>query len=436
MSTNTLYIPKKLYVGFQNRSDTFTGKLAYVIYEDHSGKKRKQKSWEGWRDKNIPVVEVDNAPTPNFTLNKGVQRSREWFGTGRSMVRVWDPRDFEFEITVDNLLNVLMHADVSKRDITEPCVYAWQGTNLVLLPTNSVEYQESIKHTAKQSLKVSARDLVVGHTYSIKQDSTTTVVYLGRFDRYETVTVYDEAVQTRYNWQRHIKGYEHKKKAKKHVFINPETKMVDVREPSTLIAACVSDEVHPELATLMDAYYKTGESQPAAGVTLIPCNYSAGDWYEVADNKFVKVRIVDKYIRDGGYHAKPLYTGKFHFSVEVSQYGKYDAAANTFVVSYQTEIGHSSYYDRKYQTHNNTGISNSDPDVQQLLGDLTQAYIATRPSEQEINEKHNGSYDTDYYGHAKEQTKKAAEEVMKRHKTGRPALILADGKVSETHICY
>lgn len=30
----SIYIPKKIKVGYQNRSDTYTKKLAYVIYYD------------------------------------------------------------------------------------------------------------------------------------------------------------------------------------------------------------------------------------------------------------------------------------------------------------------------------------------------------------------------------------------------------------------
>ena len=45
----SIYIPKKIKVGYQDRSDTYTGKLAYVIYYDEKNKLRKEKSWNGWR---------------------------------------------------------------------------------------------------------------------------------------------------------------------------------------------------------------------------------------------------------------------------------------------------------------------------------------------------------------------------------------------------
>lgn len=43
MNTN-IFIPTKINVGFQERKDTYTGKLAYVIYFDEKGKLRKETS--------------------------------------------------------------------------------------------------------------------------------------------------------------------------------------------------------------------------------------------------------------------------------------------------------------------------------------------------------------------------------------------------------
>lgn len=39
---SNIFVPKKINVGFQNRDDTYTGKLAYVVYYDEKGKLRKK----------------------------------------------------------------------------------------------------------------------------------------------------------------------------------------------------------------------------------------------------------------------------------------------------------------------------------------------------------------------------------------------------------
>lgn len=178
MTASNLLIPTRINVGFQERQGTFTGKLAYVIYYDHKGVLRKEASWQSWRDDKIEPIEFENSPRAGYLFNKGIQRHGYHWGKGRSVIRVYDPRDFEFEITVDNLIGILMHSDVTKRDIVEECVFAWDGTELVLLPVNSEDYQASLNYTKKVALNFSARSLVKGHSYNQKR-SEEVLVYLG-----------------------------------------------------------------------------------------------------------------------------------------------------------------------------------------------------------------------------------------------------------------
>jgi hypothetical protein len=106
---NELTIPKTIKVGYQDRSDTYTGKLAYVVYTDTKGVLRKEKSWEGWRDKKIVPEDFDNVPISGFVLNRDVGGARRSYGWNARIekVRVFDPRNFEFEISVENLLFIL-----------------------------------------------------------------------------------------------------------------------------------------------------------------------------------------------------------------------------------------------------------------------------------------------------------------------------------------
>lgn len=179
-----VFIAPKIRVGFQERSDTFTGQLAYIIYYDVTGKIRKEKSWESWRDKKIPAQEFDNTPVEGFTINRDVKRySGGWFSSTRTMVRIHDPRGFEFEVTTENLIGILMHTDCLRRGLIGQFVYAWCGTDLVLLPTNSEEYQEAAKYTTKLGSKVSVKELIPGASYATKREGD--VIYLGKFNWYE-----------------------------------------------------------------------------------------------------------------------------------------------------------------------------------------------------------------------------------------------------------
>jgi len=412
---NTLYIPETIVVGFQKRTDTFTGKLAYVIYKDHTGKLRKEASWQSWRDKNIQTLEIPNTPNNGFTFNKGVQRHGYW-GSGRSVVRVWDPRDFEFEISVSNLIGILMHADVSKRDITEPCVYAWSGTELILLPTNSQEYQESVKHTAKQSVKFSTKDLKVGYTYGIKSDSTTRVVYLGHFDRYAYEGIVDEK-DTRGHYRQNKKyygdhGWKHVKKSKQHVFIDEQHHIVHARSPNAFISGPLTDEVHPQFAKLMDIYYSDShahETQPVIDMTLGKTNQRFGNWnnravfwYKVNDTEYVQMQIQGTW----NHYQKG---NKFVFnSVAPIRFARFDKETTTLHLSSQ-----STYYNN-YTQYNPTSLTDAHPVVKELKTNIYN--IITK-----LNDEGNCKRLND-----------AMDEIKQQYEIGDLRFVLANGKIDRT----
>ena len=251
-----LFIAEKVKVGFNPRTDTYSGKLGYVIGFD--GKKwRKEPSWDGWRyhhmdddtyqqkrreqyndniarhkknhadyvklhaqdpsrynwykqyvdmtedeyvkhylgdyekfqpslgrvssDESLKPIEFDNVPTEGFVLNKKVGGYSNGWDHRSTYCRVYDPRGFEFEISVPNLLFILQECNAMKgKGLEGTFVYAWDGKDLVLLPTSSADYQESQKFTEMQSQKIGVKDLVEGCTYKTKQMED--YIYLGKFN--------------------------------------------------------------------------------------------------------------------------------------------------------------------------------------------------------------------------------------------------------------
>lgn len=184
-----LNIPQQIVVGQQKRSDTYTGRLGYVIYKDEKGVLRKQTSWEGWRDNSIEPGYYENKPTEGFVLNRhggGHSHSRysDYYGRA-AFIRVYDPRDFEFEISLENLLFILRYADCSRgKGLEGNFVYAWQGKDLVLLPEGCPEYKEALEFTSLKTMKVSTKELVPGYTYYSKDQET--LIYLGKFNAFDT----------------------------------------------------------------------------------------------------------------------------------------------------------------------------------------------------------------------------------------------------------
>ena len=211
-----LNIPKVIKVGFQNRTDTYTGKLAYVVYIDNKGKLRKEASWEGWRDKKIDPIDYPNEPTNGFVLNKdvgGTQRSWSW-NARREKVRVYDPRNFEFEISVENLLFILQECSAIKgKGLEGEFVYAWSGPELILLPVCSQEYKSSIDFGNLQENKISAKDIEPGCTYLTKDEQE--VMYLGRFDWWEKRRIKEEKKSGYYSYSYKMET----KPEKRHIFV-------------------------------------------------------------------------------------------------------------------------------------------------------------------------------------------------------------------------
>ncbi len=202
---NQLFIPKRIKAGFQERNDCFCKKISYISYFDAKGIFRKEASWEGWRDKKIAPEEFDNIPTEGFVLNKGIRRDWSHFSSGRSMIRIYDPRGLEFEITVDNLTYLLMHDDCIKRGFEGKYIYSWFGKDLILLPCSSEQYKKSQEYTELQAKKISAKELVAGRSYKTKDQ--TDLVYIGRYLWYQWgkhVLSYAKTGLSRAGQKRHI----------------------------------------------------------------------------------------------------------------------------------------------------------------------------------------------------------------------------------------
>lgn len=176
-----IYIPKKIRVGFQKREDTYTGKLGYIIYYDAKNKLRKEASFNGWIDQNIDVLEFENNPQSGFVFNRGVKRYSS-FNYSAAKIRVYDERNFEFEIDMSNLVEIMKHSDISHQEIEKKCIFAWQGKELVLLPINSELYTEAQKYTTKILNPLNVREFIPGQTF--KNKAGTELIYLGDYYYY------------------------------------------------------------------------------------------------------------------------------------------------------------------------------------------------------------------------------------------------------------
>lgn len=179
-----MFIPEKCIVGFRKREDTYTGKLGYIIYWDEKNILRKKTSWEGWRSSQIKALEFENIPTEGFVLNKKVGGYNAGWNHRQTYARVYDPRGFEFEITIENLLYILDHcSSVKGKGIEGKFVYGWNGPDLYLLPINDPDCKEYLEHSnlLYNPEKISTKNLKIGNTYLEKNGNLQ--VYLGKHQK-------------------------------------------------------------------------------------------------------------------------------------------------------------------------------------------------------------------------------------------------------------
>lgn len=351
-----MFIPKRIKIGFQKRDDTFTGKLSYIIYYDEKGKLRKEASWNSWKDDSIETVEFDNLPQNGYIFNKGVQRDGYW-GSGRSVIRVYDSRDFEFEISVDNLMGLLMHSDVSKRDIVEQCVFAWEGTELVLLPINSKEYQASVEYTNKQDQKISAKELVEGYTYQAKKLDTP-LIYMGSREWFDWNNGYLVNGKVSRRYERNA-GYAefHESKGKKHVFYDGVKFFT--KTPADLSAILVNT-VDDNYANLVDKFFETDNSQKITSVVPSKKTDLQSSYYHylyfVTKEHLLNVQIsYDNRYNNGDYTMCPKisYSGKtltypssLHMTSSYSQHvnsPEFDKIAKEFSKEFSQYVSRDKY---------------------------------------------------------------------------------------------
>ena len=277
MKSQQLYIPDRIKVGYKHRQDCYNDILGYVIYFDKKGVLRKQTSWEGWRDKTMDPNEYDNIPTDGFVLNKDVGGARRSYGWNVRIekVRVFDPRGFEIEIDIANLLFILRECDCSRgKGLEGKFVYAWDGTELVLLPAGCEDAKNSAKFTTLQGQQVKAKELIRGATYLTKRQETR--IYLGRFDYYFAV---DEDLA-----RKKSTGVE-----KRHVFWDGE-RLLHAKDVKA-IAAVQSEVVVPNYADLVEQYNRSDHGSKVARLFLEeqPSENQRDYWYyEESPGVFVR----------------------------------------------------------------------------------------------------------------------------------------------------
>lgn len=159
-------IPTQVYVGFQGRRSEDEVPLGFMTpYDTTQAGLKRQATVDSWADcgdeKTFNSVVLDNVPMIGFKLGRAIRRQREWGGNS-TYVRIEDPRGFELEITIENMVMMMSHNIIEDGEIMQECVWGREGTKNILLPINSEPYMDSLDTTRRLASKLSLKDVKAG----------------------------------------------------------------------------------------------------------------------------------------------------------------------------------------------------------------------------------------------------------------------------------
>ncbi len=187
---NSIYIPEEIFLKFCDidRQDTIDGKLSFPSYFKKNGKVTHETSMSHWGNNKIPTKTVKNKVSDGYIINLSVSRSGDWYSSGRSMMRIYSPEGFEFEITVENFCYICEYADISRKYINCELAFGFCSGKPILIPKNSPLYEQALIDTditngvtsKTEALKLFSEKFVPGKVYQ-KVNGYSKELYLGKF---------------------------------------------------------------------------------------------------------------------------------------------------------------------------------------------------------------------------------------------------------------
>lgn len=194
---SSIKIPNKVYVGFQGRRSEDEVPLGFMTpYDDTAAGKKRQATVDGWangygRSKTFNSVIIDNEPMIGFKIGRAIRRSSRYSGTSTA-VRIEDPRGFELEISIENLVMLMNRNIMEDCELMQECVWGRDGGKNVLLPVNSDEYKKYLDTQVLVSNKVSVKDIKPGDIIKLLGEEGTREYMGGLFPLVkETVNSHD-----------------------------------------------------------------------------------------------------------------------------------------------------------------------------------------------------------------------------------------------------
>jgi len=167
MSVNhSIQIPDQMFVAFvRSNQDGYVHKGYTIPYGTDSASKKRQlnlrHSTHADREGGLEPVVLENKPMYGFKISRKL-RANGWRSDIQT-VSIEDPRGFEFEVSVANLIMLTDSNLIHNGEIIQQCVWARDGAINILLPINSQPYLDAVVNTERVSKRVNTRSVKPGN---------------------------------------------------------------------------------------------------------------------------------------------------------------------------------------------------------------------------------------------------------------------------------
>jgi hypothetical protein len=158
----------KLYVGFQKRNTESGSPLGFLTpWGEDAASKGRMATVDKWASSSkLKSIVIDNVPVTGFRISDHARRGG-WRG-GSTVIQIEDPRGFELQITVDNMIQIMNNNICVNGEIQIPCVWGRDGKENILLPINSEPYENAMENTERLKQTVSMRSVKIGNKIEMK----------------------------------------------------------------------------------------------------------------------------------------------------------------------------------------------------------------------------------------------------------------------------
>lgn len=196
--------------------------IGYLVpFGTDSATKRKIALVDDWVMEEQPAIVIDNTPSYGFKLSKSTRLGN----VNDNTVNIEDPRGFDLEISMANFVIIVSNSLIVNGEIKNECVWAVDGSAIVLLTTDSDRYKQARENTDRFAASVNTRTVKPGNKILLQNGKIAT--YYGQVYTVEkeSTTQFDDNTTTHYGWRNSrptkctVRHYIETSKKKKHFLV-------------------------------------------------------------------------------------------------------------------------------------------------------------------------------------------------------------------------